>query len=87
MYAYVIKELQKITLQKLEEIHCIELFENIEMPLVEVLAQMQYDGIYIDKKALIKSIDSWKENNSAFGSPVSFGYRNQPRNQQDDYLL
>ena len=54
MYAYVIKELQKITLQKLEEIHCIELFENIEMPLVEVLAQMQYDGIYIDKKALIK---------------------------------
>lgn len=53
MYVYVIKELKKVTLEKLKEIECEDLFKNIEMPLVEVLAQMQYDGIYIDKDELI----------------------------------
>ncbi len=53
MYVYVIKELKKATSEKLQEIKCKELFENIEMPLVEVLAQMQYDGIYIDRDELV----------------------------------
>ena len=29
------------------------MFNNIEMPIIEVLAQMQYEGIYIDKEKLI----------------------------------
>ena len=53
MYVYVIKELKKATSEKLQEIKCKELFENIEMPLVEVLAQMQYDGIFIDRDELV----------------------------------
>ena len=38
----------------MKEDNSLELFENIEMPLVEVLASMQYEGIYIDKKELIE---------------------------------
>ena len=40
-------------MKKLEESDALELFNNIEMPLVEVLASMQYEGIYIDKQELI----------------------------------
>ena len=32
----------------------MELFQNIEMPSAEVLAEMQYTGIWIDKEELIE---------------------------------
>ena len=32
----------------------LDLFNNIEMPLVEVLADMQYNGIYVNKEELIE---------------------------------
>ena len=53
-YAYVINEIYKKTLEKLKETNQLNLFENIEMPLVEVLADMQYKGIYTDKNVLIE---------------------------------
>ncbi len=37
---------------KLKEINAWELFNNIEMPLVEVLASMEYEGMYVDKEEL-----------------------------------
>ena len=52
MYANVIYNVYKETLKKLEETSQLDLFNNIEMPLVEVLADMQYNGIYADKDEL-----------------------------------
>ncbi len=51
-YAYAIFRLAKVLMVKLEEVHARDLFEQIEMPLVTVLAQMQYQGMYIDKTEL-----------------------------------
>jgi len=53
MYAYIINKIYLATLKKLEETNQLELFNQIEMPLVEVLADMQYNGIYADKEELI----------------------------------
>lgn len=53
MYSYVIGKLYKETLEKLKETSQLELFYNIEMPLIEVLADMQYNGIKADKNELI----------------------------------
>lgn len=50
---YVIKELRDILTKKLEEQNAIKLFNEIEMPLAKVLAQIQYEGMYIDKEELI----------------------------------
>ena len=48
LYAKEVYELSKITKEKLEEINAINLFENIDMPTVEVLAEMQWNGMYVD---------------------------------------
>lgn len=61
MYAYCIKKLQNVTIEKLKEHNSIELFNNIEMPLVKVLADMQYEGMYVDKQELIAYGDILKE--------------------------
>ena len=50
---YCIYKLKSILIEELEKQEELELFKTIEMPLVEVLAQMQYEGIYIDKEELI----------------------------------
>lgn len=47
--------------QKMQEISSMDLFKNIEMPLVKVLAEMQYEGIYVDKEELISFGDKLKE--------------------------
>ena len=36
-------------------------YQNIEIPLVKVLANMQYEGIYLDKEELISFGDKLKE--------------------------
>lgn len=51
---YVISKLYSILMQKLEEAGQLQLFEQIEMPLISVLAQMQYEGMYVDKQELIE---------------------------------
>ena len=53
IYMYTIAKLAEIMNKKLEEINSLELFENIEMPLIKVLAEMQYEGIYVDKQELV----------------------------------
>ena len=49
---YVIGKLLDTTLEKLNEIDAVDLFNNIEMPLVEILGSMQYEGMYVDREAL-----------------------------------
>lgn len=53
-YAYGIYELSKLLTEKLKEIEAIELFENIDMPTVEVLANMQWNGMHIEENKLVE---------------------------------
>jgi len=52
VFAYAIFKLYGVLTEKLKETEQLELFNNIEMPLTEVLAEMQLNGIYVDKKEL-----------------------------------
>ena len=61
LFAYCIGKLQEPTIKKLEEINSLELFNKIEMPLVEVLAQMQVNGMYVDKNELIETGNKLKQ--------------------------
>ncbi len=54
LYAYAIAKIKEITQKKLEEINCLELFYDIDMPTVEVLSNMQWNGMYVDEKELEK---------------------------------
>ena len=58
---YSIKELESILKNKLEELNQLQLFNEIEMPLVKVLAKMQYEGMYVDKEELIQFGKTLKE--------------------------
>lgn len=50
--SYIIKKLANKTLEELNNINSLELFEKIEMPLVTVLGEMQFNGMYVDKDEL-----------------------------------
>ena len=52
LYAYAISEIRKMTLSKLKETNSLELFTNIDMPTIEVLSDMQWNGIYLDEDEL-----------------------------------
>ena len=52
LYTYIIKELQEITIKKLEEVNSIKLFKEIDMPTVTVLADMQWNGMYAEEEEL-----------------------------------
>ena len=55
LYAEEVFKLAEVTIKKLEEIDAIDLFKNIDMPTVEVLAEMQWNGMYVD----VKELDSY----------------------------
>ena len=52
IYAKEIEQLSEVTLKKLQEAGELELFKNIDMPTVEVLAEMQWNGMYLDVQEL-----------------------------------
>ena len=52
IFAFSIFKLYDVLIEKLRETDQLDLFNNIEMPLTEVLAEMQLNGIYVDKKEL-----------------------------------
>ena len=60
LYAYCIGELHDVLEEKLKSDEMYELFTNIEMPVLEVLADMQYRGMYVDKNELIAYGDELK---------------------------
>lgn len=51
-YSYAIGKIKEITLRKLEEIGAAKLFYEIDMPTVEVLSNMQWNGMYVDEEEL-----------------------------------
>lgn len=61
LYAQEIYKLAEITIQKLKEIDSLELFKNIDMPTVEVLAEMQWNGMYVDLRELDEYGNELKE--------------------------
>ena len=52
LQVYVINELIDKMKQELCKIEEMELFNNIEIPMIEILGKMQYNGIKIDKEEL-----------------------------------
>ena len=58
---YLLSRLEKEMTKKLEEINGLELFRNIEMPTVEVLSEMQWNGMYANKEELEKFGSKLKE--------------------------
>ena len=52
--AYFVSKLHEAIKKELENHGMFELFLNIEMPVMEVLADMQYQGIYVEKDELIE---------------------------------
>ena len=52
LYAYIIEKLNTIILQKLKETNSFDLYTNIDMPTVEVLSSMQWNGMYVDEEEL-----------------------------------
>ena len=58
---YAVAKLKHIMLGKLKSEDSISLFNNIEMPLVLVLAQMQYNGIYVNEKTIISYGEELKD--------------------------
>lgn len=51
---YAIYNLYNITIKQLEEINALTLFNTIDMPTVEVLSDMQWNGMYADIEELDK---------------------------------
>ena len=60
--AFVISKIKEETFKKLEEINAVDLFRNIDMPTVEVLSNMQWNGMYVDEKALNEFGNELKQN-------------------------
>ena len=61
LYSYLIQKIAEVTHKKLEEENLLDLFNNIEMPLVKVLGEMQFNGMPIDKDELIEFGSKLKE--------------------------
>ncbi len=51
-YSYAIGKIKEITLKQLEEMGAVKLFYEIDMPTVEVLSNMQWNGMYVDEEEL-----------------------------------
>ena len=61
IYLFTIEKLYDVTINELKQKNELDLFNNIEMPLVEVLADMQYTGMYVDKDELVNYGKNLKE--------------------------
>jgi len=51
---FALASLQPVLAEKLKELQMDKLYEEIELPLVEVLAAMEQNGIYINREELVK---------------------------------
>lgn len=54
MYVYSISKIKDITSKNLDKIGALNLFYNIDMPTVEVLSNMQWNGMYVDENRLME---------------------------------
>lgn len=60
-YVYSVFELSKVLTEKLKEIDGVELFQKIDMPTVEVLANMQWNGMHIEENKLVEFGETLKD--------------------------
>ena len=58
---YLVKKICDTTIEKLKELELLKLFDNIEMPLVKVLGEMQFEGMKVDEEELIEFGNKLKE--------------------------
>ncbi len=61
LYAYAISKLEPVLTEKLQKENALSLFSEIEMPLVGVLADMQFVGMRVEKEELISYGNQLKE--------------------------
>ena len=54
LYAYAISKIVDVLAQKLKETNQLELFETIDMPTIEVLGDMQWNGMKVEQDELEK---------------------------------
>ena len=59
--AYVVGKVKDRLVEELKKQEELDLFNNIEMPVAQILAEMQWEGMYIDEKELIKYGNNLKE--------------------------
>ena len=59
IYVAVISKLKEKTFKKLKEIDAVELFKKIDMPTVEVLSDMQWNGMRVDEQELENFGKEW----------------------------
>lgn len=52
--AYLIYKLQNKLMEELKNDNLLDLYNNIEMPVSTVLAEMQYVGVYVDELEILK---------------------------------
>ncbi len=53
LYVLAIKKIYEETRKKLEEEGSLKLFEDIEIPLITVLGEIQFNGMLVDKEELV----------------------------------
>lgn len=61
VYLYAINKLYDETIKKLEENNSLKLFNEIEIPLIYVLGDMQFKGMLVDKNELIAFGETLKQ--------------------------
>lgn len=61
MYSYVIGESKPILEKMLKKVNQLSLFQKIEMPTAEVLADMRYTGVLVDKTDIQKMSETLKK--------------------------
>ena len=59
---YSIAKIKDVTKVKLDEIGATDLFNEIDMPTIEVLSEMQWNGMYVDEEELNKFGEELKQN-------------------------
>ena len=60
-YVYALNKLYTVTMEKMKSDGSIKLFEEIEMPLISVLGDMQFNGMFVEKSELEKFGKELKE--------------------------
>ena len=61
VYSYVIGQTKEIIEKKLEEVNQLKLFQEIEMPCSEILAEMRYTGVLVDKSDIEEMSEELKK--------------------------
>lgn len=61
LYTYVIGASKTKLLEELKNINSLDLFNEIEMPVATILAEMQIEGVYVDEKEIVKYGDTLKK--------------------------